>query len=213
MRTQHCKQFFNYLNISFITVTFFGWSMLFSGESTKRVNSWLQSPELNTQYSWQHVPRSEEAARLMLTRACSIDDSKTALEIMTSAKEAAARYNVSLEVLFAVMSSESGCRSSARSSKGAIGLMQLMPDTAKSLGLKKPHAVRENIFGGARYLSTLLKQFNGNLQLALAAYNSGPNVVRKYGRIPPYRETIQYVHGVLKVYHRLNEVTSAEIPA
>ena len=213
MCTNNWKQFFNYLNISFIAVFCLGWTVLFSAQNTRLVNSLLQAPEFPTQYTWQHVPRSEETARLLLTRACVIDDTKTASEIMSSAKAAAERYNVSLEVLFAVMSSESGCNLKAKSSKGAIGLMQLMPETAKSLGLKRPHAVRENIFGGARYLSVLLKQFNGNLQLALAAYNSGPNVVRKYGKIPPYPETIHYVHGVLKVYHRLNKVKPVEIPA
>lgn len=100
-------------------------------------------------------------------------------------------------LLHAVIATESGYDANAISSRGARGLMQLMPSTARALQVADPHEPVSNILGGARYLRELLDQF-GTVELALAAYNAGPATVIKYGnRIPPYRETQQYVRKVL----------------
>lgn len=103
------------------------------------------------------------------------------------------------DLLSSVMEAESGFNPRAISSKGAQGLMQLMPETAKGLGVQDPFAEGENIAGGARYLKSLLDRFS-DLRLALAAYNAGPAAVEKFQGIPPYPETQQYVERVLSIY-------------
>lgn len=111
-------------------------------------------------------------------------------------EEAADRYNISVDLLKAVAKAESGFNPNAVSKAGAIGVMQLMPATARSLGVTDPYDARQNIMGGAKYLKENLDRFNGNVSFALAAYNAGPNSVQKYGGIPPYSETQNYVKTV-----------------
>jgi soluble lytic murein transglycosylase-like protein len=111
-------------------------------------------------------------------------------------QEHAARQSLRPELVRAVIQVESGFNSRALSPKGAMGLMQLMPETARSLGVNNPWDAAQNIRGGTRYLRILLDQHDGDEQLALAAYNAGPGAVAKYGRIPPYRETTNYVKKV-----------------
>ena len=104
----------------------------------------------------------------------------------------------------ALISVESNHNAGARSPKGAMGLMQLMPDTAKRYGIADPYHAESNIRGGTRYLRDLLAMFSGDVELALAAYNAGENAVIRYGnRIPPYAETRDYVPKVLKRYDAL----------
>lgn len=106
-------------------------------------------------------------------------------------------------LIHAVISAESGYNPFARSKKGAAGLMQLMPETAKRYGVKNRLDPAENIHGGARYLRDLVQMFNNDLQLAVAAYNAGENAVVKYGnRIPPYSETMTYVPRVMTYYRK-----------
>ena len=114
----------------------------------------------------------------------------------------AERYGLDPRLVRAVIYVESGENPLAESPKGAQGLMQLMPGTAEEVGVDDPLRPRDNIRGGVGYLATLVHDFDGNLELALAAYNAGPGAVRKYGGIPPYRETENYVRKVLEVYRR-----------
>lgn len=110
---------------------------------------------------------------------------------------AAAKAQVSPLLLEAVASTESAFRSDALSPKGARGVMQLMPATARMLGVANPDDAAQNIQGGAAYLAELLEAFDGDTVLALAAYNAGPGAVRRHRGVPPYRETQAYVDRVL----------------
>lgn len=115
----------------------------------------------------------------------------------------ASRYTgVPVALIEAVITQESGFNPSAISSAGAIGLMQLMPSTAARLGVKNPLDAQQNVFGGAVLLRRLLLRFGGNLELALAAYNSGTANVLEFGGIPPFAETRAYVPDVVALYHR-----------
>ena len=112
-------------------------------------------------------------------------------------EQAAARNGVDPAVLYGLIEQESGFDPSATSSAGALGLTQLMPGTASSLGVSEPLNPAQSIEGGARYLGQMLRQFAGNTADALAAYNAGPGAVQQYGGVPPYPETQQYVSKVL----------------
>lgn len=118
-------------------------------------------------------------------------------EIDDIVKEKADKYNVDESLIKAIIKAESGFNSKAVSPAGAAGLMQLMPGTARGLGVNDVFDVNQNIEGGAKYLKGLLDRFDGDKKLALAAYNAGPNAVKKYGGVPPYRETQAYVKRVL----------------
>jgi soluble lytic murein transglycosylase-like protein len=117
------------------------------------------------------------------------------------ADAAADRYGLPRILLRSVMSAESANRADAVSPKGAIGLMQLMPATAKDLGVD-PHDPAQNVDAGARYLRDLLLKYDYHLWYALAAYNAGPGAVEKYNGIPPYRETINYINRIDRAYKK-----------
>ena len=110
--------------------------------------------------------------------------------------EASQTYQVPQALLKAVAKAESNFRANAVSSAGAQGVMQLMPSTARSLGVENPFDARSNIMGGAKYLSEKLNQYNGDIDLALAAYNAGSGNVSKYGGIPPFKETRNYIQRI-----------------
>lgn len=121
-------------------------------------------------------------------------------------EEAASLYQLPVKLLRAVAKAESGFNPKAVSKAGAMGVMQLMPATARSLGVSDPYDARQNILGGAKYLKQNLERFGGNISLALAAYNAGPGSVTKYGGVPPYKETQNYVKTIMADYTGNNTI-------
>ena len=125
-------------------------------------------------------------------------------------ESASARTSIEPELLRAVIVVESGFDAQAVSPKGARGLMQLMPATAKAYGARNASDPKQNIHAGARYLRYLMDRYENNLELVLAAYNAGENAVERYQRqIPPYGETLRYVPKVLRVYRELRNLPAA----
>lgn len=118
-------------------------------------------------------------------------------EMESAFQKAADTYGLPVNLLKAVGKAESGFRSDAVSKSGAVGVMQLMPATARGLGVADPYNAEQNIMGGAKFLKNLLTRYEGDVELALAAYNAGPGNVDKYGGIPPFKETQSYVPKVL----------------
>ena len=119
--------------------------------------------------------------------------------LSTLIEAAARKYKVDPKLVAAVAEVESNGNQEAVSSAGAIGVMQLMPDTAASLGVD-PYNKQQNIEGGAKYLRQMLDTFGGDTKKAVAAYNAGPGAVKDYGGVPPYKETQNYVSKVLDIY-------------
>ena len=113
---------------------------------------------------------------------------------------ASEKYGVDADLVFSVIAAESNFNPKAISRRGARGLMQLLPTTATRFGVKDIFDPGQNIDAGTRYLRDLLKTYQGNMALTLAAYNAGPGAVQKYGRVPPYNETIAYVRAIRKTY-------------
>ena len=117
-------------------------------------------------------------------------------------RKAAQKYDVSYPLVKAIIKAESDFNPRAVSKKGALGLMQLMPENIKAMNISDPFDPMENIFGGTRYFREMLDRFDGELPLSLAAYNAGPTAVERYNySIPPYKETEAYVERVLKFYY------------
>ncbi len=132
-------------------------------------------------------------------------------EVKALIDEASRTHHLEPALLYAVMATESAFRQDAVSSKGAAGLMQLMPDTAARMGVADRFDARSSVFGGAKYLRSLLDQFGGDAELAVAAYNAGSESVERYHRsVPPFPETQAYVPRVLGLYQRSRALFSAQ---
>ena len=148
---------------------------------------------------FQSVLKNESSAidKSDVIKSFSSSDLKSPKDLEEFINASSQKYNISPKIIKAVIKAESSFNANSLSSSGAIGLMQLMPDTAKSLGVKNPYDPAQNIDGGVKYLNYQLKRFDGNLEYALAAYNAGPSAVIKYGGIPPYKETQNYVKKIM----------------
>lgn len=132
--------------------------------------------------------------------AASTQGSPAPQQIADLIRKSAAKYGIDAKLLSAVAEAESNYHPDAVSSAGAVGVMQLMPDTAAGLGVTDPYDAQQNIDGGAKYLKELLNDFGGNVRDAVAAYNAGPQAVKEYNGVPPYSETQNYVNHVLDLY-------------
>ncbi len=131
----------------------------------------------------------------------------TAAEVHQLLTNAGTAHNIDSALLASVVQAESGGRSKAVSRTGARGLMQLMPSTAREVGVADAFRPEQNIAGGAAYLDSLLKRYKDNLALALAAYNAGPGAVDRYRGIPPFRETRAYVARVIREFNRCKQAS------
>ncbi len=147
------------------------------------VNTDCYACRLDSRVDWHSTPLHLDAFRQSINRA-------------------AGSYGVDPALIRAVIHAESAFKPAARSRAGALGLMQLMPDTAREVGVADPLSPDENIQGGVRYLAGLLRRTGGNITLATAAYNAGPGAVERHGGIPPYEETETYVKRVRILHER-----------
>lgn len=151
----------------------------------------------NRKESIQNFNKQEEILKFILEH-----NSVQGNEIYEKVMYYSHMYNIDPAVIISIIKRESNFKTEAKSNAGAIGLMQLMPGTASSMGVKNPWDIGENILGGIKYFKQCLEKNKENLPLALASYNAGIGAVLKYGGIPPYEETKNYVNLVLKTLEK-----------
>ncbi len=155
----------------------------------------LPLTELQSNYNQKITRKNKESPSFKTTlKKASIHSDNSQLEQYF--QEASETYGVPLSLLKAVAKAESDFNPNVVSSAGAVGIMQLMPATAKELGVQNIYDVKENIMGGAKELSGLLKRYDGDLTLTLAGYNAGIGNVQKYGGVPPFQETQNYIKKI-----------------
>lgn len=163
--------------------------MLIKNKAAEKVNAQLYT-----------TPTTQTSATSSIPAGVTINRRPSKNEILGIINEISNKYDVDPKLIEALVKQESGFNPNAKSKAGALGLMQLMPATAKGLGVIDPMDVRQNVEGGVKYVKSMLDRFNGNIILALAAYNAGPNAVKKYDGVPPYKETQNYVRSILSNY-------------
>jgi soluble lytic murein transglycosylase len=151
--------------------------------------------------TFTNVPNHNGYKRILREGAARLPSGgSTSVALDELIRSASGRYNVDADLVRAVIKTESDFNTNARSNKGAMGLMQLMPDTARLHNVSDAYDPNENVEGGVRHLRMLLERYQGDLELSLAAYNAGAGAVEKHGGIPPYNETREYVRKVLRFY-------------
>lgn len=162
-------------------------------------------PPITLKNECQISPKTNEPAKNIVEPASKAIDSNQESgiisekeKILNSIEEAAKKYNLPTSLIRAVVKAESDYQVQAVSPAGAQGLMQLMPATARALGVQNPFDISQNINGGAKYLRMMLDQFDGNIKTALSAYNAGPGTVSKFNGNVPYSETRNYVERVMR---------------
>lgn len=160
-------------------------------EIDNRLNGVTTSPKVISGQFSTYLPNSSNTQQITL-----LSPQVLINLIQSNAK----KYNVDPKLIHAVIKNESGYDTNAKSPVGATGLMQLMPETAKGLGVTNINDPAQNVEAGTKYLSQLINKYNGNIILALAAYNAGPGNVDNYQNVPPYKETQNYVMNVLDTY-------------
>lgn len=190
MRMQQIQSRFGLSNTSFTPVNTSTGSLQMGGGTVPTSN--LTFEQLLATYSGNPLGAFPCPSRIPYTGSES--------EFASIIKEASAQYGVDEDLIKAVIRQESGFNPNAKSYCGAMGMMQLMPETAEELGVENPWDPRDNIMGGVKYLKSLLDRFGGNITKALAGYNAGPGAVEKYGGVPPYSETQNYVSSILSMY-------------
>jgi soluble lytic murein transglycosylase-like protein len=180
---------------------------MLKNDADEIVLSNLQPPENASSYE---VLVSEDASQHPASHASRPSPlSKASLPYAASVQQAARLTAIEPALLHAIMHVESGGNRQALSPRGAAGLMQLMPATARRYGVRDPLDARQNLLAAAQYLQSLKQQFHGDMSLMLAAYNAGPQAVIRHGyQVPPYAETQRYVPHVLQHYRQLQRISS-----
>jgi soluble lytic murein transglycosylase len=154
-----------------------------------------------------NIPKNKNYKKIISTTPRAKKRTRTVRDYEHIINSKSIKYGIEPSIIKAIISTESNWNPGAISEKGAMGLMQLMPSTAKELQILNPFDPEENIEGGIKYLKHLLNRFNGNLSLALAAYNAGPSKVERFGGIPPISETKRFVKDVISIYKTREQKT------
>jgi hypothetical protein len=213
----HSKIVISRLMLSLLIILYSVYEQILSAFRDKKLRVWEKMEITGLDVTLQRITAIEQQFQKLANDGKpdkdfqSILDAKSATnsgeevsndQVNSLINEYSTKNGLDADFVRAVVKQESGFNEHATSKCGAAGLMQLMPGTAKGLGVVNPYDAEDNVKGGTKMLAGLLKTYGGNKELALAAYNAGGGAVKKYGGIPPYGETQRYVKNVLSIYNR-----------